>query len=258
MVVQSFVSGDPIPILEAQAQTAFSRVPAETLETLLQEDFKIGLPADANEMSYLQELQLLAVKKTKPLWTQQEAALALRRGFLEEEPEATQEPFADLDSLCQLLTTFEADCFKKHNDKVCNSKAGAEAYVKSVSNRINKYFKPSVAAKAAAKKPKMAKPPRMAMPANPKVPEVTAFIKSHVPSEIHIKEDFFNGRWRIVSPHTNQWKSISWSTRGFQLASELAVFQAWEFYTGYTLIDPPFSMDALAKEISDTIGDDDE
>ena len=93
------------------------------------------------------------------------------------------------------------------------------------------------------------------MPVNPTAALATDFLKKHGPSDVSFVQDDYNGRWRIVSP-TGEWKSVSWTRRGFTEAVAIALFQSYEFQTSLTGELAPFNMEDLAAEIREFAADD--
>ena len=96
-----------------------------------------------------------------------------------------------------------------------------------------------------------AKPPRFAMKKDARTATATTFLQKNMPPDIVAVEDDYNGRWRILSPQTGEWRSVSWSKRGFPAAIQLALYWAWLFYEPYTGQGPPFNMNELIEEIVD-------
>ena len=62
--------------------------------------------------------------------------------------------------------------------------------------------------------------------------------------------DDYNGRWRVISP-SMEWKSISWTKRGYQNAALEATHQSWVYYQDATGHTAPFSLTELRERYSD-------
>ena len=57
----------------------------------------------------------------------------------------------------------------------------------------------------------------------------------------------------VISPSL-EWKSISWTKRGFQNAALEVIYIAWEFHTHATGLESPFDIKELALRFADENG----
>ena len=107
----------------------------------------------------------------------------------------------------------------------------------------------SIAANAPkAKKPGTPKPVRWLSPKDAeKTNIITEWIESHCPPDVSVQCDDYNGRWRVISEELN-WKSISWTKRGYQAAAMMCIHQAWHYYLDGHKEKCPFDLKALEKE----------
>ena len=96
--------------------------------------------------------------------------------------------------------------------------------------------------------PKLKKP-RFAVPPDPNADKVTLLLEQHVPSCINVIQDNYNGRWRIVC-ESGEWKSVSWTKRGFESALVLATLHAHFLATVYTGIESDYDLEKIQKDLA--------
>ena len=243
--IHAWQTGPLQEVLQAQAEKGFAHVPEESTMQVLTEILGVGLPEELKGHDFDQELRLKAMSKLRPDWLDVDATKALHQCYLEEHPEAAQEPILYADLLEELITKFEATEMNNYDNKIINSRATVSYRSKMRTDQVSKYFKP----KYGKKKGPLKKPPRYAMPLNPTAELATDFLRLHAPPSVAILQDDFNGRWRVVS-ESGEWRSISWTRRGFQNALSIALFQAYEFEAILTGVPAPFNMKELADEIA--------
>ena len=110
---------------------------------------------------------------------------------------------------------------------------------------LHKCFKKSPAPKLSAAQKR---PPRWL----PKHDEsntaaVSQWIEKHAPPSVKIECDDYNGRWRVISANLD-WRSISWTKRGYKKAAFEVLSQAWAYHQDYTGVGPPYDVAALEAE----------
>ena len=117
-------------------------------------------------------------------------------------------------------------------------------FFQSRDRRVPKHF---AGAKAAAKK--QVKAPHWKASPSAKVESVFSYIQKYAPPEdhVHILLDTYNGRFRIINSSL-QWKSISYTKRGFKEASAEVLHQAWSYYQEETGLQPPFPLTELVAD----------
>ena len=82
---------------------------------------------------------------------------------------------------------------------------------------------------------------------------ISQWIDEHKGPSTTIQCDDYNGRWRVIAANL-QWRSISWTKRGFENAALEVLHQSWEFHTDHTGHEAPFDLDALAQRYQDDVG----
>ena len=76
---------------------------------------------------------------------------------------------------------------------------------------------------------------------------VSKWIEKHAPPSVKIECDDYNGRWRVISANLD-WRSISWTKRGYKKAAFEVLCQAWAYHQDYTGVGPPYDVAALEAE----------
>ena len=133
---------------------------------------------------------------------------------------------------------------KKFVNDLVTQKGLARKFITARATRALKYFKraPAVAKKRLAKyKPNVLDESQSA----------NEFLAKYKPPETIIQPDPYNGRWRIIAPEFHEWKSVSWSKRGWEKAVMLTLYTAWKFEERYTGVASPYKMEDLRKAFSD-------
>jgi hypothetical protein len=249
--IRHWQTGPPIPILEACARRGFAQVEEDILLNVLNDVLKVSVPDEAEaDGDYECDLRLAAMSELMPAWTTTEAHAALHAARTIEHPEQRSDPFLYEEVLSELLTSFEAQTFKQYNAKVTEGRSAGSNDKRTQIRRakVQKYFKKDPAMKAPIGfKPKA---PRYAMPKNPKADHATQFIQKNIPKEIDVIQDDYNGRWKIVS-QTGEWRSVSWTRRGFPSACALGMYYAWRFFEDITGATSRVNMEDLAKTVVD-------
>lgn len=169
-------------------------------------------------------------------------------GFMIENPVAQEELNLPQDVIFDVLPQRELRPIREYLNQVCSAKARKSAFVRDRVKRGQRYFKPKPGA------PKDKPLPKWKPNPNPELGQCTDFIIKHMPSHVACVCDPYNGRYRIIAPDSLEWKSISWSKRGFQKCSYLALHQAWAYEYQYFGTQCPFpwkDLARLAKEAED-------
>ena len=84
------------------------------------------------------------------------------------------------------------------------------------------------------------------------VQAITKFIRSFCPVGPVVSLDEIQGRWRIVSQNLD-WKSISWTKRGYEKAACMTIHQAWAFHHYCAGEKSPFDLKALEARFQETV-----
>ena len=85
----------------------------------------------------------------------------------------------------------------------------------------------------------------------------TNFLLKHGPEATTIIADPYNGRYRVVSPLGAEWRSFSWTTRGFVATVYLCLRQAWLYEYKYMGTPAPYNLDDLVSEFTENPDDED-
>ena len=237
-------------LLEAQAERGFAHVAESTLESLLLAKGK-SLPVEDEADSDRKTLLAMAcIAAIKPDWTEDKVIGCLSMAFAEENPDYYHEKFVDTTALSDVLNAGEA---QKVNEwevtqqtiKVKKTKAAA-----TMTRNGPKYFKkPALPVYAAA----TTRGPRWLPKKDAQTTDViTKWIHHWSPTEIKVNCDDTNGCWRVIAQDLN-WRSISWTSRGYEIAACEVVHQAWTYHTAFTGHTCPFSLVALAKRFQDEV-----
>ena len=81
---------------------------------------------------------------------------------------------------------------------------------------------------------------------------VTRWILTHTPESVTIECDNYSGRWRVVSL-TPEWKSISWTKRGYDKAALEVVHQAWVFHEDCLSEHAPSDLEELQQRFQEDV-----
>ena len=234
--------GAPQGVLEAQADNGFAFVSEDTCEALL--DMKgQALPAGSeDEIHRKTALALACLSAIKPDLDTHEASMAINKAFLADNPDCYSSLHVDEDALCDVLNKGEAKKVTEYNIGVQKSKATKALAVETREKYVETYFKKG-------KEPKystaMKKQPRWLPSQDTAATSViTDWIVKHIPKEVLIQCDDYNGRWRVIAP-TLELKSISWTKRGYEKAALEVIHQAWEYSRDWNGLSAPFSMQEL-------------
>jgi hypothetical protein len=160
----------------------------------------------------------------------EDASKTINKAFLAENPDGYATLQVDEDALCDVLSKGEAKLMQTR-----------ERYV-------GKYFKAGPAPKYTTAQKKA---PRWLPSQDTATTEViTNWISKYAPPDVEIQCDDYNGRWRVIAP-TLDWKSVSWTKRGYEKAALEVIHQAWEYQRDWCGAVAPFSLVDLAKRFQE-------
>ena len=246
--VQVHQSGAARNVLVAQADLGFAFVSEKCLEDVLALKGK-PLPICENESLHRRtDLTLACIAAVKPETTDVEAAACIARAFVAENPDCYADLAVDADTLSEVLNAGEAKVVNEYALGLKKLQAEKEVVLQTRQERLHTHFKKSAPPKYSAAEKKL---PRWL----PKKDEgnteaITQWLWNHMPSSVTVLCDDYNGRWRVISANL-QWRSISWTKRGYEKAAMEVVHQAWEYHYDYCGSRAPFDLDALAKRWKD-------
>ena len=239
------VASAAAPLLVAQAEAGFPGVGEESLEALLLSKKKT-VAGDAKSDDHRRtDLVLAAISAIKPDLTEKEASACVARGFLHDIPDAYADLYVPPDMLGEVLVPGEAQAVEKYATQVAAAHAEREHIISTRDKRVLKYFKkvPAAAVSAAQKRGPRWLPAKDAASTE----KITKWMLKWVPPGGGIDVDDYNGRWRALYPPTNQWKSLSWTKRGYEAAACEAIWWTWTFHYEFTKEAAPFDMEELAR-----------
>jgi len=240
--------GEPREMLRCQAARGFADVAEDACEQLHADQF--GAPPDPSPEGHDRKVQLTLALMSHivPNWTDIDCSKALGRAFAIENPDAYTEMLVETDNLYDVVTATEArqvDQYARKHEIIQKVK---ELKKESRAALIPKHIK-NITPKPKAKGKAKAKPPRWLPQADDRVPKVTEHIRKNVPYSIAVEEDAYNGRWRVLSDQ-GDWRSISWTKRGFTAAAAEAIWQGWVYHEDYYGVPCPYSLDGLRDQFT--------
>jgi hypothetical protein len=230
--------------LEAQVDRGFAFVSEGACESFLLSREKELPEGGETELHRKTTLALACIAAIKPDMLAEDASKTINQAFLAENPDCYASLHVDEDALCDVLNKGEANKVTEYNVQVQKTKAKKALAMETRDRYVYKYFKKGPAPEYTSAQKKMPRwlPPRDQ--ASTKV--ITAWIRRHAPADVEILCDDYNGRWRVIAP-TLEWRSISWTKRGYEKAACEVIHQAWEYEEDWCGRKPPFSLDELAK-----------
>jgi hypothetical protein len=246
--VRVFAYDAPKGVLEAQVDRGFAFVSEGACETLLHSKGK-GLPeGDADELHRKTTLALACIAAIKPDMLAEEASKTINKAFLAENPDGYATLQVDEDALCDVLNKGEAKKITEYNVQVQKTKATKDLVMQTRERFVGKYFKTGPAPKYTTAQKKA---PRWLPSQDTATTEViTNWISKYAPPDVEIQCDDYNGRWRVIAP-TLDWKSVSWTKRGYEKAALEVIHQAWEYQRDWCGAVAPFSLVDLAKRFQE-------
>ena len=243
--------GEPVRLLEAQAERGFANVPEKALEDLLLMKGKKVPDGDEDDIDRRTDLQMACIAAIKPDCTDVEAAAYVEKAFIIEHPDVNLDPLVSEQALSDVLNAGEAKKAAEYALAVKIAKAQKKLVRHTRKTNLHKYFKKSKAPKYSEKQKQ---PPRWLPKKQEKnTAAISQWIEEHKGPSTTIQCDDYNGRWRVIAANL-QWRSISWTKRGFEKAALEVVHQSWVFHTDHTGHEAPFDLDALAHRYQDDVG----
>ena len=210
-------TGMPQPLLFSQSESGFAFVSERCLEQVLTERGKeVPEGDDDEEMHRGTVLKIACLAAVTPDLTDLQVTARLNKAFLVENPDGYKDLYVEPDMLSDVVDKTDAAKVAEFAAKSEKLKASKNLMVHTRKKTIPKYFAVTPAPKYAAKDKK---PPRWL----PKKDEestlkVTQWIEKFMPDDIVVECDDYNGRWRVISSDL-EWKSISWTKRGYEQAA---------------------------------------
>ena len=247
MGVFALSTGPPISIEQAQAMRGFAHVPESALESFLADKGKtVAAATSQTDADRKLELSMAAIAAVEPEWTDIDAAKALHRCFLLENPDTYSEVPVDIGVISEVVAATEAKDISNFADKI--QKARAKRTIRSHNRDLlmNKYFKISASSQKAKAKPKAA--PRWWPKANEQANAVALHIEKNLPSSFRLYTDIDNGRYKVISNDHFQ-RSISWTSRGLAPAAAECIYVAWDHHKhAHPADSPPFELSDLERQ----------
>jgi hypothetical protein len=238
------VAAAPKPVLEEQADLGFAFVSESACESLLKMKGKELPEGSEDEVHRKTTLALACLAAIKPHLDTQEAAKAVSKAFVAENPDCYASLHVDEDALCDVLNKGEAKKITEYNVEVQKTRAAKALAMQTREMYVERYFKKAPAPKYTTV---MKKQPRWLPSQDTAATSViTAWIEKHLPQGVEVQCDDYNGRWRVISP-LMEWKSISWTKRGYEKAALEVIHQAWEYGYDWNGLSAPFNMEELAN-----------
>ena len=232
-------------ILQGMAERGFAHVPEPILLKLLDRYPGLVLPDEDLAGDYKMELVICAMSKVMPTWTDVDATKALNRCFAEENPNSDRCLPVSHDLISELVQQADAKDIKAFSDKLEKGVEVKKNYLASRRVRVHRYF---TATECPA--PKKGKTPRWLPLPSAMADEVHAWMGPYLPEEtwVSVLLDQYNGRWRVIN-FDCQWRSISYTKRGFRSAAFEVLHQSWKYYEEATGLRAPFIIDELVSEM---------
>ena len=248
--VQSHQHGERRNVLGAQADMGFAHVAEKVLEDVLISMGKVVPVCESESLHRRTDLAMACIAATKPDCTDVEAAACIAHAFVAENPDCYADLPVDSDTLSEVLNAGEAKAMAEYAHGLEKLKAEKAVVLQTRDERIHKHFKKSAPPKYSAAEKKV---PRWL----PKKDEqntsvITRWLLEHAPTSVIVQCDDYNGRWRVISTNM-EWRSISWTKRGFQKAASEVLHQAWQYHYDYTGQCAPFDLNELAKRFGDDV-----
>jgi hypothetical protein len=238
----------PQEVLVAQADAGFAFVSEDACEALLAEKGKELPEGKEGEIHWKTTLALACIAAIKPDLQAHAASRLINKAFLAENPDCYASLQVDEDALVDVLNKGEAKKVSEYNAYVQKTKALKTLAMHTREQYVGKYFKKGPAPKYPAIQKKQ---PRW-LPGQDTcaTSAITLWIEKYLPESVKVLCDDYNGRWRVIAP-TLEWKSVSWTKRGYENASLEVIHQAWEYHCDWCGLDAPFSMVELRKRFQE-------
>lgn len=234
----------PKGVLEAQADLGFAFVSEGACEALLAAKGKELPDGSEDEVHRKTTLALACIAAIKPDIDAQTVSKIINTAFLRENPDCYANLQVDEDALCDVLNKGEAKKITEYNVQVQQTKAIKAMAMQTREKYVGTYFKKGHVPKYSTAQKKQ---PRW-LPGQDSAATsvITTWIEKHMPPDVQVLCDDYNGRWRVIAP-TSEWRSISWTKRGYEKAALEVIHQGWEYHRDWCGLDAPFSMEELEK-----------
>lgn len=179
-----------------------------------------------------------------PEWTEDLALKALHTGFCLNNKDTSGSMQIDQTMLQDVVLPNEQSKVASYAKEVTIAKAKFDLHKKSRGALIRRFFKPAASTSGGrAARPQAT--PRWLPKKNARSSDVTQFLEKHKPSPAAIICDDYNGRWRLLYPD-RQWRSISWTKRGYEKAVAVALHLLWSWHGEATGETPKWPLEDLA------------
>jgi hypothetical protein len=190
------------------------------------------------------ELSLQVMQKLKPEMTFEQVAMATNLCFSLENPDADKQLSVGAELIGELCRPADAKDIKGYASDVSKAKVRKAAFLKTRNTRISNFF-----AGCPVGTKKLQKPPRFPMKPSAMADEVEVWLNAYLPpgNLVKVALDQYNGRFRVIN-YDLQWKSISYTQRGFLAATSMVLHQAWSYYTEWTGLPPLFDLAQLVPD----------
>ena len=145
--VQSFQTGAPREVLDAQVQRGFAFVEEKCMEELLTSRGKANPEGDEEDNSWKTELTMACLVAIKPDMTDTEAAACIARGFVEEHPDCYATLQVGEEQLKDVCNAGEAQKIAEFVADLARLKAKKDVVLSTRDRGLHKHFKKSPALK---------------------------------------------------------------------------------------------------------------
>lgn len=234
--------GTRLSVLDAQADQGFAHVSETACHEVLVFKGKAIPPGDEDGQDRKTILAIACIAAIKPDLTDIEAAHRINLAFIAENPNYYGDLLIDPDSLAEVVEKTEAKTIAERAAAAEVVKAKKTLAWQTRHTILRRYFKAAPVMKYSTAQKKQ---PRWLPPRDEKnTTAITKWIKDHAPESVTIVCDDYNGRWRVISADLN-WRSVSWTKRGFQKAALEVVHQAWLYECDSTGRSAPFDLGEL-------------
>ena len=193
-------------------------------------------------------LAMACIAAIKPDMSSEDVSKTLNKAFVAEHPDSYASLQVDVDVLSDVLDAGEARKTGECAAALEKIKATKSVCMHIRHKFVGQYFKSAGAVKYTQSQKKQ---PRW-LPAKDAATTavITEWIELHSPPDVSIQCDDYNGRWRVISP-TLEWRSISWTKRGYEKAALEVIHQGWLFQHDWNGQKAPFSLEDLASRFLD-------
>lgn len=198
---------------------------------------------DEENMDRKTVLAIECIAAIQPALTAEDVCKAINVAFLAENPDCYADLKVDADALSDVVDWGDKQKMEQYTAEVALSRAKKSVVMYTRDSRVPKRFKSAGTPKYT---PAQKKQPRWLPEKDTKTTEpITEWILKHSAQDVAVQCDDYNGRWRVIAP-TLEWRSISWTKRGYEKAALEVIHQSWEYQKDWNGLQPPFNLDELA------------